>query len=194
MMLDQTRWYPIAASSDLPHGHIYQTRLGGQPLAVWRDSEGRVNIWEDRCPHRGVRFSVGTVVKDEVRCQYHAWRFASGSGACSFIPAQPDAPPPPAVRAKIWPVREADDLVWTGLAPEDDPPPLAAGTTLRPIAVNRDAGEVGAALDGIEGASLLLQPVDSGRCVIRGRAVEGDLATIDDALERLRRQLEAVPC
>ena len=194
MTIDPARWYPVAASDDLPCGHVYQTMLGGHPLAIWRASNGTVNIWEDRCPHRGVRFSIGIVQDDELRCQYHAWRFASGSGACTFIPAQPKARPASAIRAKVWPAAETGGLVWTGLVPEGAPPLPDAGDALRAIAVNRNATAVEAALASIEAVHLIVQPVASNRCVIRGVVPAGDLSAVDAALERLRRALEAAPC
>jgi nitrite reductase/ring-hydroxylating ferredoxin subunit len=194
MTLDPSRWYPVAASHDLPQRHVYQTRLDGQPLAIWRDSGGAVNVWEDRCPHRGVRFSVGNALGDELRCQYHAWRFASGSGHCTLIPAQPSVRPSGAIGAKVWPAREAAGLVWTGVAPAGDPPAVVAGMPLRGMPIGRPAAAVETALGSVAGAVLFLQPVDDQRCVVRGLLVEGDLWEADEALEALRRDLEAAAC
>jgi phenylpropionate dioxygenase-like ring-hydroxylating dioxygenase large terminal subunit len=193
-MLDPVRWYPVASSHDLPYGHVYQTLLGGQPLAIWRDSLGAVNVWEDLCPHRGVRFSIGNVLHDELRCQYHAWRFASGSGACTRIPSQPNATPGPGIRAKVWPMREQDGLVWTGVAPESEPPRLGDGAPLRAMPINRAAAEVETAVAQLPGAVFFVQPVDADRCVVRGLLAGGDLLGIDGALERLRWSLELAAC
>ncbi len=236
MTIDPARWYPVAASDDLPPRHVYQTMLGGHPLAIWRASDGLVNIWEDRCPHRGVRFSIGIVQDDELRCQYHAWRFASGTGACTHIPAQPDKKPAAAIRATPWPMAERDGLVWSGVAPDGEPPVIGGGAVLRAMPVNRDAGTVERALvqhpplqgegnrpkGGGGGARLgntlaaaplhhaahgppprygeefrvaaprlSVQPVDAGRCIIRGVGDREMLHQIDAALESLRRTLEA---
>jgi phenylpropionate dioxygenase-like ring-hydroxylating dioxygenase large terminal subunit len=191
MTIDASRWYPVAGSEDLPPGHVYQTRLGGHPLAIWRAASGTVNIWEDRCPHRGVRFSIGYAAGEELRCQYHAWRFASGSGACTFIPAQPEAKPAAAIRARTWPVMEHGGLVWTGLSPEGEPATPGDGAVLRAIPVNRDAAEVEPALETIGGATFFIHPIDAKRCVIRGLATPDRLGAIDAALERLRLTLES---
>jgi phenylpropionate dioxygenase-like ring-hydroxylating dioxygenase large terminal subunit len=191
MSLDPARWHPVASSHDLPYRHVYQTRLGGQPLALWRDRAGRVNVWEDHCPHRGVRFSVGNVLNDELRCQYHAWRFSSGTGACTYIPAQPGVAPTSAIHAKAWPVREAAGLIWTGVAPEGEPTLAAHGAPLRAMPINRPASTVEAALADLAGAVLLVQPVDADRCVVRGVLTDGLLDEVDAALEHLRWTLEA---
>ena len=199
MSLETGRWYPVASAHDLPHGHIYRTRLGLHDLAIWRDGAGGVNIWEDRCPHRGVRFSLGEVMGDELRCAYHAWQFASGSGACSFIPAQPDREPAAAIRAVVWPVAEADGLIWTGQEPQGAPPTLGAGEVLRAIPVRRGADGVAHALPTLPhlklpGLKLVLQPQGPDRCTIRGITESLSPREADTALEALRRQLEAAPC
>jgi phenylpropionate dioxygenase-like ring-hydroxylating dioxygenase large terminal subunit len=119
-------WYAIAAEHDVPQRHVYRTTLGGHELAVWRSRAGAIQVWDNRCPHRGVRFSLGEVVGDELRCQYHAWRFAT-TGACTFIPAQPDRKVPGSIRATPWPVAQAGGLIWTGIDPQGAPPALAEG-------------------------------------------------------------------
>jgi len=192
MTIDPKRWYPVAASDDLPQDHVYQTRLDGRPVAIWRAASGDVNVWDDRCPHRGVRFSVGYVIGDELRCQYHAWRFASGSGSCTHIPAQPDAKPAAAIRAQTWPVRERGGLVWTGITPEGEPAVPIDGAVLRAIPVNRAIEDVEPALKAIPDAAFILQPVDTERCVIRGLAAPERTYAIDAMLERLRLTLETV--
>lgn len=199
MSLQEGRWYPVASAHDLPHGHIYRTQLGLHELAIWRDGAGGVNIWEDRCPHRGVRFSLGEVMGDELRCPYHAWQFASGSGACSFIPAQPDRKPAAAIRALVWPVAEADGLIWSGQEPQGTPPALGAGEVLRAIPVGRGADSVAAALPALTdlrllGLKLVLQPQGADRCTIRGLAENLSPYEADIALTTLRHQLEAAPC
>lgn len=187
-------WHPIAAVAELPPGHVYQTRLGGFPLAVWASSSGEVNVWEDRCPHRGVRFSIGNIVNDELRCQYHAWRFASGSGACTAIPAHPRNKPAAAICAKVFPAAVRGGLVWTRLADSEAMVPnVPAGVALRPISCEVPAEAASAALANrpIAGATIYVQPVTEGRSVLRGIAgEERPLNEIDEALECLRHELE----
>jgi phenylpropionate dioxygenase-like ring-hydroxylating dioxygenase large terminal subunit len=147
----QSAW-PLLASRELVERNIVSTRLSGVDFAVWRDDRGVVNVWEDRCPHRGVRLTIGTNFGTELRCRYHGWRFASGSGICNVIPAHPMQPPPASARAKVMTFEEKYGFVWL-LADRSSCAPTIAQlegqtlTTLRSLAFDAPAAAVRAALD-----------------------------------------------
>jgi len=111
------RWFPVAGADDVVPRHVVHTQLLGQELAVWRDDADELNAWENRCPHRGVRLSIGTNTGTELRCRYHGWRFASGSGRCSFIPSHPTQKPASTLRARVYPVCVRGGHVWVTLEP-----------------------------------------------------------------------------
>jgi len=104
-------WHPVAASHALVHGSPQRAEVLGLELALWRDSAGAVHAWEDRCPHRGTRLSIGCVERDTVVCAYHGWTFAA-DGRCVRVPAQPGFEPPASVRARSFAVDERFGLVW----------------------------------------------------------------------------------
>ena len=146
------RWFPVARSAELVPRHVAQTQLLGQEIALWRSDDGGVNAWENRCPHRGVRLSIGFNTGAELRCQYHGWRFAAGSGQCTFIPAHPAQKPASGIRTGVYAAVERCHLVWMSLDPLADAldlPPLFETTqdrTLRCIFVNAPAEAVSDAL------------------------------------------------
>jgi len=145
------RWFPVCNSDDLQERHILETELLGHELAIWRAAGGNVNVWANRCPHRGMRLTVGVNLGRELRCAYHGYRFADGSGSCNAIPAQPDRTPPRSLCVRTYPVRVAGSLVWTRLADDGfaaDPPLPGTGqaTALYRVTVNSPAIEVGAQL------------------------------------------------
>lgn len=90
----QNDWHPVAFADafDIPDDGgpkaMLRTQLLDRPLVLWRDSAGQVHAWEDRCPHRGTRLSLGTRQGDTLRCAYHGWTFGQ-SGQCTHIPALP---------------------------------------------------------------------------------------------------------
>ena len=213
MTLDPfTLWHPVASEHDVPHRHVHQGQLLGRELAVWRADDDFVNVWENRCLHRGVRLSIGSNDGTELRCQYHGWRYANRSAGCTYIPAHPADAPARTICNRTFPSVERYGLIWSGEAPLGDPPTidvLEAGTPfgLRNLAVSASveltvrhlqahrfgpsgrldaesaemsvewADHYSVALTARAGGSqscavFFVQPVDSGRCVIRGVLAE----------------------
>jgi nitrite reductase/ring-hydroxylating ferredoxin subunit len=203
------RWFPVARSDDAIPRHVVQTALLGQELALWRDDAGRVNAWENRCPHRGVRLSIGHNLGDVVRCQYHGWRFASGTGQCVFVPAHPEQKPANVLRAKTYGVGERYGYVWVNLAGAKRPLytlDLNNRTPLRSVFVNAPATVVaeqliasyrpdpdGPALEAIDSyiigiyevGTILLQPVNDGQTQIH--ALLPEAVAEADRIATLRR-------
>jgi nitrite reductase/ring-hydroxylating ferredoxin subunit len=118
-------WYPVALSNDLEAGLSAGTRLFDREMCIWRDSDGGVHAWEDRCPHRGMRLSFGFVRGDRIACLYHGWQYDT-HGECRFIPSHPELDVPRNIRVATFPCVERLGMVWvySGLAIER-PPELA---------------------------------------------------------------------
>jgi phenylpropionate dioxygenase-like ring-hydroxylating dioxygenase large terminal subunit len=104
-------WHPVAASANIAKGAVSATRLMGHEIALWRDSGGTIHAWEDRCPHRGTRLSIGHVDGDKLVCAYHGWNFAT-NGRCVYFPALPDVTPPESACARTFHAEEHYGLVW----------------------------------------------------------------------------------
>jgi len=120
-------WHPVAQSADLrPGANIVAGFAEGQELALWRSADGTAQAWENRCPHRSVRFTLGQVIENRLACAYHGWQYAAGSGQCTSIPAHPAMQAPRNVCAKTFNVAEAAGMLWVHLSPE----PLVAPAEL----------------------------------------------------------------
>ncbi|GIZ53302.1 (2Fe-2S)-binding protein [Noviherbaspirillum aridicola] len=111
-------WHPVAAGETLQAGAMQPVRLLEQDLIVWRSQDGSVHAWEDRCPHRGARLSLGRVAGDRVVCPYHGWQFDT-AGQCRLQPAHPRDTPPKTACTRRFLAQEAYGLVWVclGTAP-----------------------------------------------------------------------------
>jgi nitrite reductase/ring-hydroxylating ferredoxin subunit len=184
------RWFPVARIEEAVPRHVVQAQLLGQEVAVWRDDAGRINAWENRCPHRGVRLSIGLNDGKELRCQYHGWRYESGSGQCTFIPAHPSQKPANVIRVNTFPVAERYGFIWVNLAEGANPAEVPAlslngWTTLRSIFMFAPISAVAQALraegarseDGLiftdpGQATFLLQPVTEGQTILHGLVPE----------------------
>lgn len=143
----QHRWHPIASSEDLEYRHTFHGQLLGREFAVWRADDGNVNVWENRCLHRGVRLSIGINDGTELTCQYHGWRYANRTAGCTYIPAHPADSPARTICNRTYPAVERYGLVWSGEAPEGDLPAVEQFTgsnilPLRPIPVDATAQAV----------------------------------------------------
>ena len=134
-------WHPIASSEDLQYRHIFQGQLLGRELALWRADDDFVNVWENRCLHRGLRLSIGQNDGLELRCQYHGWRYANRSAGCTYIPAHPVDAPARTICNRTFPSVERYGLIWSGEDPVGELPEIEAlenseTLVLRSISVN----------------------------------------------------------
>ena len=174
-------WYPVAASADAVAGHVVAGRLWGSDLVIWRDANGTINVWPDRCLHRGVRLSLGTNTGAELVCRYHGWRYASVAGSCTYIPAHPDNAPAQSMCTATLPVHEHAGLVWTTL--EGAPGSGAAAAVAEPFPP---------AVDGTEKVedSKVEDKVDA--MPLWSMTVNAGAATVASAIDELGSELSDV--
>lgn len=114
-MTSASPWIPVALSADIEAGTSAGTLVHGEERVVWRDDKGAIHVWEDRCPHRGMRMSFGFVRGDHIACLYHGWRYDTG-GQCRYIPAHPDLDVPQTIKVPTFAATERAGIVW--MAPE----------------------------------------------------------------------------
>ncbi|MCY3787076.1 MAG: Rieske 2Fe-2S domain-containing protein [bacterium] len=148
--------HPVAAGADLMPRHVVRSRLLGRRLAIWKADDGFVNVWEDRCIHRGMRLSAGVNDGAELVCQYHGWRYSNRNGNCVYIPAHPGEAPAGGLRVATFACAEKYGLVWSGGSPDAEPPSIPAleggeVLVLRSLPVNAPAALV---LEGLAGYSF----------------------------------------
>lgn len=108
--LPKDAWYVGAASSQLRDAPVAIT-LHGAPIVLFRDADGRPHALQDRCPHRGVALSLGTLNDGTIACAYHGWRF-DGAGQCRHIPSLRADQTIKSAPVRRYPVVEQDGYVW----------------------------------------------------------------------------------
>jgi phenylpropionate dioxygenase-like ring-hydroxylating dioxygenase large terminal subunit len=146
-----SRWFPVIRSEEIVPRHIAFVQLLDEEIVLWRADDGALNAWENRCPHRGARLSIGTHAGSEIVCRYHGWRFASGSGSCTLIPAHPSQVPPKAARVRSYQIRERYGFAWIALGDVEGEPSLPEldglpHLTLRSMTFAAAAADVAATL------------------------------------------------
>jgi nitrite reductase/ring-hydroxylating ferredoxin subunit len=145
-------WHPIALSGSIDPGTSAGTHIAGREYVVWRDTSGVAHVWEDRCPHRGMKLSFGFVRGDHIACLYHGWQYDT-AGRCRYIPAHPDLEVPATITVPVFATVEACGMIWTTTDAEPDraaPPPGESETV--PVASLYAACSPGALLDAVNAA------------------------------------------
>lgn len=123
--LPQAAWYAGVASTQLTDSPV-GVRIHDEPIVVFRDGDGVAHAVLDRCPHRAVALSLGTIEDGMITCPYHGWRF-DGSGRCRHIPSLTEGQTIKDTGLRAFPTAERDGYVWvwTGSeAPEQGPRPI----------------------------------------------------------------------
>jgi len=120
----RNQWYVVLESSEVRSQPVGVRRLG-EKLVFWRDKEGKVHCFPDRCSHRKVELSKGALVDGRLQCPFHGLEF-DGSGKCCLIPANgKNAEVPDRFNLASYPVHEKEGFIWifwgTDKAPEGEP-------------------------------------------------------------------------
>ena len=196
-------WIPIALSRDIPPGTTRAALLEGRELVAWLSASGALHIWEDRCPHRGMRLSFGFVRGEALNCLYHGWQYGTGS-SCQRIPAHPDLDVPNTIKAKAFVAAESGGLVLVNLSSAGPAPMLPRGTPVASVAVSApsdailalcaapphgDAQIFDASLDGIA-CQIGWHDVAPDKTMLHAAISDGDAQAALAALHELRAAAE----
>ena len=103
-------WHPLCTSEELGKAPL-RCSLYGAPIVLFRGAEGAVGALVDRCPHRNVPLSFGSVHDGQIACGYHGWRF-NRQGHCTQIPGLAAEADAPGRRATAYVAREQQGIVW----------------------------------------------------------------------------------
>lgn len=117
-------WLPLAESAEIGanDGPPRRYRLLGEDLVAFRDTEGRVGLLAEACPHRRASLYFGRNEEGGLRCVYHGWKF-DVAGRCLDLPTEPPRSRLiDGVRATAYPCLERQGLVWAYLGPGAAPP------------------------------------------------------------------------
>ncbi len=121
-------WLPALLSEELPGPDCVpvRVRLLGEDLLAFRDTQGRVGVFDAFCPHRNAPLFFGRNEEDGLRCVYHGWKF-DVTGQCIDMPNCLEGDDfKTRVRVPCYPVYEGGDMVWVYMGPRDRQPPYPA--------------------------------------------------------------------
>src|SRR5260370_12949575 len=76
-------WMTILLDGEVaePDGEPVKVQVLGERLVAFRDTDGRIGLLDEFCPHRRVSLWLGRNEDCGLRCFYHGWKF-DGDGNC----------------------------------------------------------------------------------------------------------------
>jgi len=110
-------WMPLLLPEELPAPDCppIRTRVLGEDLVAFRDSNGRLGLLDRYCPHRRVDLFFGRNEECGLRCVYHGWKF-DVEGNVMDMPAEPlNSPLREEVKIKSYPMIEWGGVIWAYL-------------------------------------------------------------------------------
>ena len=115
-------WVPACLSEELPAPDCdpIRVRLLGENLVAFRDTQGRVGLLEEHCPHRGASLLLGRIEDGGLRCLYHGWKL-DVDGNVVDTPCEPTTL---RVHHTAYPTVEQGEIVWTYMGPRATQPPF----------------------------------------------------------------------
>ena len=119
-------WIPAVLSTEIPErdGNPVRFQLLGERLIAFRDTNGKIGILEERCPHRHASLYWGRNEDRGLRCVYHGWKFDT-DGNCVDQPAEPESSHfKDHVQAIAYETHEAGGIIWAYMGPKDKVPPF----------------------------------------------------------------------
>lgn len=115
-------WLPALLATDLvADGPPRRVRLLGHRLVAFRDTDGRVGLLAEHCPHRGASLALGRNEQCGLRCLYHGWKL-DVEGRVLETPAEQSETWKHRIRHIAYPVVERGGLIWAYLGPADETP------------------------------------------------------------------------
>ena len=69
-------WLPACLTEEVAESDSdpIRVRLLGEDLVAFRDTDGRVGVLDEMCPHRRASLVLGRNEECGLRCLYHGWK------------------------------------------------------------------------------------------------------------------------
>ena len=114
-------WHPVLLSEELPEPDCppKRTKILGEELIAFRDTNGDVGLVDNYCPHRRASLFFGRNEECGLRCVYHGWKF-DVHGDCVDMPSEPaERNFKDKVKITAYPTNEAGGMVWAYMGPAE---------------------------------------------------------------------------
>ncbi len=138
--LMRRHWTPVCLIEEVsePDGTPVKARVFGEDLVVFRDTEARVGVMDEYCPHRRVSLVFGRNEDCGLRCLYHGWKIDVEGNVLERVSEPAAAGMAQKVKHLAYPVQEWGGFVWAYMGPpetqcEFEPPAWAPTADARVV-------------------------------------------------------------
>ena len=119
-------WIPaalFAADRRSPTRRRCGSNSSASGWSLFRDTQGRVGLLDERCPHRTASLFFGRNEECGLRCVYHGWKFDI-EGNCVDLPSEPREQQlsERKIKATAYPCVERGGVVWAYMGPPEHKP------------------------------------------------------------------------
>lgn len=117
-------WLPACLSEEIPSkdGDPVRVRLLGEDLVAFRDTDGRIGVIGEFCPHRRASLFFGRNEECGLRCLYHGWKIDVDGRVLEMASEPPESTFKDKVKHTAYPTREAGGFVWVYMGEREKMP------------------------------------------------------------------------
>jgi phthalate 4,5-dioxygenase len=122
--LFRRHWQPVCLVEEVsePDGNPVRARLFGEPLVVFRDTDGRIGVMDEFCPHRRASLVFGRNEEGGLRCLYHGWKMDVEGNVLEMVSEPAASCMAQKVKHTAYPTKEWGGFVWTYMGPSETMP------------------------------------------------------------------------
>lgn len=122
--LMRKHWVPICLTEEVAEadGTPVKTRILGEDLVVFRDTDGNVGVLDEYCPHRRASLVFGRNEEGGLRCLYHGWKMDIGGNVLEMTSEPVESGMVDKVKHKAYPALEWGGMVWAYMGNKDEMP------------------------------------------------------------------------
>ncbi len=139
--LMRRHWTPICLVEEVsePDGAPVKARVLGEDLVVFRDTNGRVGVMDEYCPHRRASLVFGRNENCGLRCLYHGWKMDVEGNVLEMVSEPAASGMAAKVKHLAYATQEWGGFVWAYMGPPDTrpefTPPAWAPTALTRVTI-----------------------------------------------------------
>ncbi|MEO7242493.1 MAG: Rieske 2Fe-2S domain-containing protein [Variovorax sp.] len=119
--LMRRHWTPVCLIEEVsePDGAPVKAQVFGEDLVVFRDTDGKVGVMDEYCPHRRVSLVFGRNEDCGLRCLYHGWKMDVEGNVIEMVSEPVASGLAQKVKHKAYPTKEWGGFIWAYMGPPE---------------------------------------------------------------------------